>query len=157
MKRFALAIALAAFWSTSALALEGSAPNCVDNSKQPLAINNQQVIQWKETSKNEFHARGHVNGTVTKIYPVETGHQHFQLTMEGTSQTVEIVYEMTFGKINLQVGNSVEACGDYITSNAPYQSYPVSPDGALIHWVHKADNNHPPGFVIVNNVVYGQN
>jgi len=155
MKRFVLAIALA--WSASALALEGNAPNCVDFNGQVLPVNNQQVVQYKQTTKNEFHARAHVNGTVTQLYSNQTGHQHFQMTMEGTSQTLEVVYEMNFGKIPVQVGASVEACGDYITSNAPYQGYPVSPDGALIHWVHRSDTSkHPQGFVIENNVVYGQ-
>jgi hypothetical protein len=57
----------------------------------------------------------------------------------------------------VQVGDTVEACGDYITSYAQGGGYAASPSGALIHWIHRSDSaNHPSGYLMVNGVLYGQ-
>jgi hypothetical protein len=134
-------------------------PTCLDNDKTAMDINNAQVIDWKDTTPNEYHNRGNVTGTISKIYPNETGHNHFELQM-GTDADdyIEIIYDIEFGKLpKLSEGMSVQACGDYITSNAPYQSYSASPDGALIHWVHWSDEKkHPSGFLMINGEEYGQ-
>ena len=159
MKLVALSLLLAFCGLAQAEALSVAAPACL-NHGQTLTMNDDQVAQWKHTSANEYHDRGHVNGTVTSLYADETGHRHFQLTMNSsTPETIEIVYDLKFGALPpLKAGDMIEACGDYITSNAPYQGYPISPDGALIHWVHRTDTaSHDAGFLTINGQVFGQN
>jgi hypothetical protein len=136
------------------------APTCLDNDRSPMEVNNDQVLNWKTSTDNEYHDRGNVTGTITQLYANATGHQHFQLQIgPNDSDTVEIVYDMEFGGLpKLTPGMQVQACGDYITSNAPYQSYKPSPDGALIHWVHWSDKpqKHVAGFLMVQGSLYGQ-
>jgi hypothetical protein len=57
----------------------------------------------------------------------------------------------------VSAGAQIEACGDYITSNAPSGHFPASPDGAIVHWVHQSPNpkSHDSGFIVVNGVVCG--
>ena len=57
----------------------------------------------------------------------------------------------------IQKGMSVEACGDYITSTQTTAQYPASPDGAILHWIHKnpKPGGHASGYVEVDNVIYG--
>jgi hypothetical protein len=149
-------------------------PNCPavalkqENSGNPgsLAINNAQVLQWKRTTENQRHERGHVQGNVVRVYPDRNGHEHFaiQIGPDQAHDTVEIIYNQDFGAVpDPQVGMAVEACGDYITSTAPSpgpngQVYPASPDGAIVHWVHMAPDRsgHHSGFLMVNGVLTGQ-
>ena len=133
-------------------------PACVDSQGRPLAINNAQVSQWKKTTKNQFLARAHVSGSITKLYPDHSGHAHFEIQMDQAGgDTLEVIYNLSFGAVSPQVGQAVEACGDYITSNAPAGGYPVSPDGAIIHWVHPnpQGKGHPSGFLEINDQLVG--
>jgi hypothetical protein len=86
-----------------------------------------------------------------------TGHTHFEMQIGPNSDdTIEVVYNQSFGELPpLNPGMEVEVCGDYITT--ANQGHGSSPDGAIIHWVHKspAGNGHPSGYVAVNGVVYG--
>lgn len=135
-----------------------------------LPVNNDQVLRWKrageqDSSNNNYHDRGHVQGTVVQVYPDRNGHNHFSVKVgPDANDTVEVVYNQDFGSVpDPQVGMPVEACGDYITSVAPTpgpsgQTYPASPDHALIHWVHMAParSGHNSGFLVVNGVLTGQ-
>jgi hypothetical protein len=122
-----------------------------------LAVNNAQVLQWKNTTQNEYHDRGHVSGTVGRVYPDQTGHHHFQLQIgSGASDTVEIVYNEDFATTpDIRGGMNVEACGDYITANSSSGGYPPSPDGALLHWVHRSNSpKHPSGYLVIDGKLY---
>lgn len=144
------------------------APPCLSNNGQPIPIENAQALNWKVTTQNNFQSRAHVSGTIVQLYPQQNGHDHFGIQIgNAQSDTVEIVYNLDFGNLHKpSVGDTVEACGDFITANAPSGGYPASPDGALIHWVHsnnKIQNGvctdsqgcHPNGFLVINGSLYG--
>ena len=139
-------------------ALADTVPNCMA-SGQILSVNNAQVLDWKRTTKNQFHGRALIQGMLTKVYSDKTGHHHFQVNLgANAADTLEVVYNEGFGSMPpLKVGMQVEACGDYITANARVGHYAPSPDGALIHWVHKSTTpKHDSGFVVIDGQVCGQ-
>lgn len=131
---------------------------CYGNGSE-LNVNNEQVLRWKLSTQNQFKARAHVSGKVTKLYAGNPEHTHFQATIgRRAKDTLEVVFNNEFGRtLKVKVGDEVEACGDYITSTKPTQ-YPVSPDFALIHWLHEnpRGNGHEDGFLVVNGEVFGQ-
>lgn len=136
----------------------GASTQCLDaNSQQVVPIDDQQVVTWKATTQNEFESRGHVQGTLTQVYPDQSGHHHFEIQIgSGSAGLIEIIYNEGFDALpTLAPGMTVEACGDYITAFAASGGYQASPDGALIHWVHRTDTpKHPPGFLIINGQFY---
>src|SRR5471032_2058911 len=120
MKSLVLALSAIMFCGT---AFATSAPACMGNG-QVLPVDNAKVTQLKSTSANGFLARAHVSGKVTQVFPNATGHNHFEITLDGTSTTLEVVYDMQFGGLQPVVpGLAIEACGDYITANAYYNGY----------------------------------
>ncbi len=124
-----------------------------------LQIDNSQVLGWKATTANQFQSRGHIQGLLVQALPDHSGHHHLSVQIgPNSNDTIEVIYNEAFGPLpNYQVGSEIEACGDYITSNKPTNSYPASPDGAIIHWVHTAPNGgHDSGFVLVDGVLCGQ-
>jgi hypothetical protein len=137
-----------------------------DNGGVPgnLPLNNEQVLKWKTTTQNTFVDRGHVKGEIVAVYDDRNGHEHFSLKIgPNPTDTVEIVFNQNFGKVpDPKPGMPVEACGDYITSTGPSpapggETYPASPDGALVHWVHSATHGgHNSGYLMVNGVLTGQ-
>lgn len=143
-----------------ALLFSGQSPTCLSNTGQQLQVDNAQVLNWKASSKNNFHSRARVLGVVGKVYADKTKHDHFQIKIGDQPQdTIEIIYNSKFGPLpDLQAGMTIEACGDYITSNKQSGNYPSSPDGAIIHWVHRSPNpHHPSGYLITNGVLCGYN
>lgn len=136
-------------------------PVCEGKNGKPLAINATEVIQWKHSTPNQFEARAHIKGKVSKLYESKSGHRHFEVTFtDGSDEdTIEIVYNEGFGEMpsDLNLDTDAEACGDYITATAASGPYPPSPDGAIIHWVHEnpSGKGHPDGFVVLNNKLYG--
>lgn len=143
----------------SAVAGATDAPPCLDHGSA-LPINDQQVIDWKHTSNNQFHARAHIQGKLTQLYPDKTGHHHFQMQIEAASpDSIEVIYNEDFGTVPpLTVGARIEACGDYITANKNAGGYSASPDGAIVHWLHKStSSSHDSGYLIIDGVVTGQN
>jgi hypothetical protein len=143
-------------FSTSVFAGDSS-PLCIGDN-QPLPVINEQVLQWKKTTPNSFKKRGHIEGVLTKIYPNKTGHVHIQVQIgQERFETIEVIYNTKFGKVGaMQIGSTVEACGDYITSNKRTGRYKPSPDGAIIHWVHRSNNDHhESGYMMIDGVVYG--
>ena len=151
-----LGLALGLFLSVLAKAT----PTCLDPSGKEVPLNNQKVLGWKESTANQFLARARISGVVQDIYPDRNGHYHFQAKIgPNAKDTIELIYNISFGEIRRIVpGLNVEACGDYITSNAPTQNYQPSPDGAIVHWIHRSPNpnRHPSGFLILNGTLYGQ-
>lgn len=150
-------IVVSLFLSVSAFA-NGAAPDCLA-AGQILAPNDAQVIDWKNTTQNQFHSRAHIQGTLVKAYPDHSGHHHFEVKIGANdSDTIEVIYNEAFGSVpQVQPGSQIEACGDYITAKTQSGPYPASPDGAIVHWVHKAPNTgHESGFLIIDGVVCGQ-
>lgn len=146
--------------------LANGEPPCMDQGHE-LSVNNSDVLKWKTSTPNQFLARAHVMGVVSKIYEGNSGHDHFQILLDGKAgDTLEIIYNVQFGSLGeVKVGQSVEACGDYITSIARAKTYPASPDGAILHWVHSSGRvrsttrkprGHESGYLEINDVVYGQ-
>ena len=148
-------------------------PTCLDQGAKELAINNDQVANWKATTANQFLSRGHVSGTISQIFPDHSGHNHFEIQMDVKgNDTLEIIYNQSFGALpSLKKGMKVEACGDYITSNAQSGAFPPSPDGAILHWIHGTSGGHgggafhkpalsgkqhPGGYLEIDDKVYGQ-
>jgi hypothetical protein len=134
-------------------------PACLSENGSVLAVNNSQVLQWKTSTANQFLARAHVTGIVQKVYPNETGHNHFSIALDsGPGDTLEVIYNIEFGALpNMAPGMQVEACGDYITSDQVGGGYQPSPDGAIIHWIHATNSaKHEAGYVAINGVTYGQ-
>jgi hypothetical protein len=135
-------------------------PVCQRKQGQSLDINASEVINWKHNTPNKYENRGHIQGSISKLFPNKNGHRHFEVTFQDKTDedTIEIVYNEDFGALpELQLGMNVEACGDYITATDVSGPYPPSPDGAIIHWVHQnpSGKGHPDGFVIIEGSVYG--
>jgi hypothetical protein len=135
-------------------------PECISDGKA-ISINNETVLNWKKSTPNQFHGRGRVEGAINAVYPDRNGHNHVQIVIgKGQTDTIEVVYNEDFGRLpKLAVGMQAEACGDYITSNAATDRYQASPDGAIVHWVHKNPNRssgHPNGYLMLDGFVFGQ-
>jgi hypothetical protein len=128
---------------------------CLDKGRV-LDVMNEQVIKWKSSTANAFLARAKVQGLVDEVFPDHNGHRHFSVKIgPNNSDHIEVVYNLSFGKMPLaNIGDEVQACGDYITSIAQTGSYPPSPDGAIIHWVHRSTGRHDSGYVILNGSKY---
>ncbi len=131
---------------------------CNDHGRA-MSLNNDQVIKWKTSQPNNFRARGYVNGTVDEIFPDMTGHHHFSVKIgEQANDHVEVIYQINFGHMpEPRIGDQVVACGDFINSYAQSGGYQPSPDGAIIHWVHRNPDGHghDDGFVILNGTLFG--
>lgn len=135
-------------------------PLCKDKKGHVIELNSHQVIDWKHNTPNKFEGRAHLQGIVSKLYPDKNGHKHFEITFNDTTSedSIEIVYNESFGKMGpVDVDMKVETCGDYITATDSNGSYPPSPNGAIVHWVHKnpSGKGHPDGYVVLNGVLYG--
>ena len=128
---------------------------CLSHGK-PLDVMNDQVLTWKTTTANAFLARARIQGKVDQLFPDHSGHRHFSLQIGAAPKDhIEVIYNLSFGKLPTpKVGDSVEACGDYITSIAQTGSYPASPDGGIIHWVHRSPGHHEQGYFILNGTKY---
>ena len=136
---------------------QGNMPDCLNMQGQPINVDDQSVLGWKTSTRNGFTARAHIAGTISKIYRDSSGHHHWEATIgANSSDTLEVIYDKAFGSVPTpQIGASVEACGDYITANGGGRP---SPDGGLIHWIHRSNSpRHPSGFLVIDGQLYGQN
>jgi hypothetical protein len=148
----------AAMGTSAAWAADEPLPACLKG-KVPLAIDNEQVLNWKKSTKNQYLDRGFVSGVVVDVYQDRNSHDHFEIMIgKDRSEILEVVYNKSFGALPpIRVGMRVEACGDYITSNQPTAKYPKpSPAGAIIHWVHmNPSGGHEDGFLRIDGKLYG--
>ena len=147
-----------AFAANTAAPAALAAPVCLDNNGNALDVNNDAVLNWKSTTANQFHARGHIQGTLVKIYPDYTGHHHLEIQIgQNRTDTIEVIYNEDFGATpSYAPGSTVESCGDYITANNHGGGGAPSPDGAILHWVHASDTpRHPSGYLIIDGVLCG--
>lgn len=152
-------------WAASVAEASTKLPACLDDNRTPLAVNNSQVLVWKEESPNQFKARALVIGKLVKVLLDRKSHLHLEIDL-GTAgaplardEHIEIVYNKKFGSVDgIATGAEVAACGDYITAREKAGSYPPSPVGAIIHWVHMSPNpgKHPSGFLMIGKEVFGQ-
>ncbi len=145
--------------------------NCEDVNGSLINVNNEQVLNWKKSTQNQFLARANVRGVVMKLLPSRNGHVHFVIALGKNMQadsmcesdTLEVVYNVAFGNMNpqtdLKPGQRVQACGDYITSIKDTGRYQKSPACGIIHWVHKnvRDDRHKDGYLFVEGRFYGKN
>ena len=133
---------------------------CLNNQHESLAYNNNQVMKWKSSTKDQYLDRGFVSGVISNLLPDHTQHTHFGLNIDqNAGSDIEVIYNDEFGALpDLKVGTTVVACGDYITVSKNARM--PSPYGAIIHWVHYNPGNrdggrHPSGFLIINGKPYG--
>lgn len=137
-----------------------SAPSipCYDHGKL-LNVMNEEALNWKATKNSGYKTRALISGTVAQVFADKSGHRHFSMKIGvEESDRIEVIYNESFGAMpQPHLGESVVACGDFIVATKRNGSYPPSPDGALIHWVHRhTGKGHDDGYVILNEVVYGQ-
>ncbi len=151
---------LSPIWVLFSFATAQGSPSCLDQNGRALPVDDQTVLNLKTSTPNQFLSRAHISGTIETIYPIKNGHDHFQVKIGSKpTDTIEIIYNRSFGPLDALIpGQTVEACGDYITSTAPTANYEPSPDGDILHWVHRSNNTakHKSGYVIMNGKVLGQ-
>jgi len=137
---------------------DSSSPTCLDENGNNLPVDNAKAISDKANTANGALSRDHVKGPITKVYANQPGHNHFEIALDNNGNTLEVVYDTAFGQLpTLSEGMMVEACGDFINSYAPERGYAASPDGAIIHWIHRSNSkSHADGFTIINGDLYGQ-
>jgi hypothetical protein len=155
-----LVLFLLSVTSASASVWGQAVPQCLDDFRTPMGLNNQTVLKWRTSTQNQFKSRGFIQGVITNIFPDQTGHAHFAVNLDQASGgDIEIIYNQEFGHLpNLAPGMTVVACGDYITAGP--QSRLPSPMGAIIHWVHynpgdRDGGRHPHGFLMINGQTFG--
>ncbi len=157
-----LALAPAAF-AGGGSSYTGELPECLDNRGQPLQFNNAQVLEWKKSTPNLWRDRGFIRGTIANVNVVNNTHLHLEVYIgsdgsePGRDSEIEVIYNQDFGEApwHPRIGATVIACGDYITSTEAAR-YPASPDGAILHWVHRSNNSHHPnGFFMIDDQMYG--
>jgi hypothetical protein len=151
---FSAIVAASLFVSFSAEAKLSELPKCEDKKGQALPIDNARVLTLKAVTPNQFLERARVEGRVVRILGSRPSHAHFEIQIGPRPQdTLEVVFNLDFGRPQPKVGDDVEACGDYITSNAPTPRYQPSPSGAIIHWVHENSRGgaHPDGYIVMND------
>jgi hypothetical protein len=139
-------------------AFADQAPDCL-SAGNVLAVNNDQILNWKTTTKNSFESRAHISGVVVTVYPDASGHHHMSVRIgEQATDTVEVVYNEDFGSVPAYgPGSQIEACGDYITAFAQAGVFPPSPDGAVVHWIHQSPDlaRHASGYLMIDGVLCG--
>ena len=143
----------------SAQAKVAEIPLCAAKNGGALSIDNNRVLELKRTTPNQFLERARVEGRITRIFDGNPEHQHFEIQIGSQAgEVIELVFNQDFGRPVVKVGDEVEACGDYITSNAPTDRYQASPSGAIVHWLHENSRGggHPDGYIVVNDrLMYG--
>lgn len=158
-----LALSTSFSLSASAFLDASQLPVCNDNGARPLSVNNSQVLQLKAV-KNARPVRALVAGKVSQVFRTlcnnkGTCHDHFEIQIGSNENDVlEVVYSSDFGALSkVQVGADVQACGDFINTSAQGPGRgPVSPSGAIIHWVHKSGcMDHENGYVAIDGKLFG--
>ncbi len=88
-----------------------------------------------------------VTGVVSQILPEDHAglpHQKYTLTVGGQIKLL-IVSNLDFGRVPLQVGQTLTVCGEY-----------KSVGQGMIHWTHfDPHGGHPDGFTVANGTLYG--
>ncbi|MFS4458030.1 hypothetical protein [Bdellovibrio sp. HCB2-146] len=142
--------------STSLTWAAGKIPACMDKTER-LSFNESRVLMWRELTEQKFVGRAFVRGVIVRLIEDRQNHMHFEVDLDGNLSTqddrVEVIYNTKFGALtDYRIGDQVIACGDFIKDR-------WSPLGAVIHWLHsnpKKSAPHEHGFLIINDVIFGQ-
>lgn len=143
--------------SFSVSSFAGDLP-CYDRSDL-LPINNDQVLEWLDTTHDQFEARANIVGHLVEVSQIRDSHFHLLVQIGNDSEDlIEVIYNRHFGDLpqDWEIGVEIQACGDYITD-------PTTVSGAtgILHWVHfnpgNRSRNHEDGFLIIDDVPYGAN
>jgi hypothetical protein len=137
-------------------------PACLDGPDE-MRVDNARVLKFKTTTPNQYLDRAFVEGNVTEAPDVKNGHDHFIISIgPDRGDTLEIIYNKEFGAMpEINVGDRVAVCGDYITSTQRAGRYDPSPAGAIMHWIHFNPGNrsgsarHEHGFVMIGSNLIG--
>ena len=172
MKFFNIGFLALSFLAASAFGSDVSQPNipsCLGGkgNAQAMDVNNAQLLTLKNDASvpSGFPTRGYIKGKVYAPPTNQNVHMHVEIDVSPTLNSVdvadhiELIYNSAFGAVGaINVGSEVYACGDFIKSTEPNGPYPASPEGAIIHWVHKAPNpqRHPSGYVVIDGRLIGQ-
>lgn len=144
MKKIVTILALV-FICSGAFA-QASLPQCKDVSGNVLLGTLAQLTQIMRSNANRPQA--YATGTITSVLPDDTQglpHQKFFISVGGQIN-LEIVSNLDFGRIPLQVGQTVSVCGEYLNVGQ-----------GMIHWTHfDPHGGHADGFTILNGQLYGQ-
>lgn len=106
------------------------------------------VDQLKTTMKsNASKPQVMVTGVVSQILPEDHSglpHQKYTITVANQIKLM-IVSNLDFGRIPLQVGQTLSVCGEYLKVGQ-----------GMIHWTHfDPHGGHADGFTILNGTLYG--
>jgi hypothetical protein len=160
LRAFLLVCALVSFTAEAS-----NLPACLGKDKKPMAPNNEQVLNWKENSPNQYKDRGFVMGKLVGVTLDRKSHLQLAIDIgvagspQAREEQIEIIYNKEFGSVgSFTSGMDVAACGDYITAREKAGNYVPSPLGAIIHWVHVSPDpkKHASGFLAINGKVFGQ-
>lgn len=152
--------------TTQSLSTALTAPPCQDKrSNRQLEQMNPTVLEWKKTSANQYLARARINGVYMGELRNRDSHKHWSIQIgPDATDKIELIYNKSFGDLpsseELRIGEPIEICGDYITSNAPTGRYEASPLGAIIHWTHinpgdRDGGAHEHGYVMLMGRIFG--
>jgi hypothetical protein len=121
-------------------------PECKDVRGNVLNSSVDQARQIMHSTRNR--AQIFVTGTIISVLPDDTKglpHQKFYIAID-RQINLQIVSNLDFGRIPLQVGQTVSVCGEYLANPA-----------GMIHWTHfDPHGGHADGFTILNGQLYGQ-
>ncbi len=120
-------------------------PDCKDLRGNVLANTVDQLKVVMRSNANRPQVA--VTGIVSQILPEDHDglpHQKYTLTVGGQIKLL-IVSNLDFGRIPLQVGQTLTVCGEYKKVGQ-----------GMIHWTHfDPHGGHPDGFTVVNGSLYG--
>lgn len=154
---FAVVVGLTLSLSVSAAQnwASGGTEACMDNG-QVLSVDNQKAIQLRSQQQSGYSTRLLISGVVDEVFPDHSGHRHFSVKIgPNPNDHIEVIFNLSVGSLPVPtVGETAEACGVYIVSTSQNGGFPPSPDGMIIHWVHRGGGGHDPGFVILNGQFY---
>jgi hypothetical protein len=99
-------------------------------------------------NSNSYRPQMLATGVVSTILPDDTQglpHQKYSITVGG-QLTLEVVSNLDFGRVPLQIGQTISVCGEYINA-----------ENGMIHWTHfDPHGGHANGFTIANGQVFGE-
>jgi hypothetical protein len=138
---FAL-VSLTAFAGVSS---EVSLPSCKDAKGRvlPDSIDQLKVVMKSNANRPQVM----ITGVVVKILPEDRDglpHQKYALAVN-EQITLLIVSNLDFGRVPLQVGESVSVCGEFKKVGQ-----------GMVHWTHfDPHGGHADGFTVANGKLYG--
>ena len=109
--RFLTVLSVGVF--TFSLAQAGFSPPCMDDRGSSMNVNNQQVLNWKNSTPNQFKDRGYIQGTLVGVIQARPSHIHLDVFIgnngmgtRGRDTDIEVIYNQEFGEVprNLRTG-----------------------------------------------------